>query len=68
MTVKKPPKKLNIGFLRHESNLEPYSLREDVFLGGFFMLKVTYRCRRRDVRVGVVTMSRPEVKSVKEID
>lgn len=56
---KKTPKKLNIGFLRHESNLEPYSLREDVFLGGFFMLKVTYRCRRRDVRVGVVTMSRP---------
>lgn len=67
MTVKKPPKKLNIGFLRHESNLDPYSLRE-VFFFFFFMLKVTYRCRRRDVRVGVVTMSRPEVKSVKEID
>ena len=65
MTVKKTPKKLNIGFLRHKSTLEPYSLREDVF---FKILKVTYRCRRRDVRVGVVTMSRSEVESVKEID
>lgn len=44
--------------------LEPYSLQEDVFL----MLKVTYGSRRHSAQVGVVTMSRSEVKSVKEIN